>query len=95
MLYHFAFFFLTIILFPKEKLPLNMEFFLYFTISLFFTLIISLYYVFLHNEKYKYLIDKYERNITSKTLSILFPLIAFLLLNFGWITKMLQNQGKF
>jgi hypothetical protein len=51
--------------------------------------------VFLHNEKYKYLIDKYEKNIKSKTLSILFPLIAFLLLNFGWITKMLQNQGKF
>lgn len=95
ILYYFSIFFFGILFVPKEFL--NMNIFKYISIFLFFFLIILLYLLLVHKGKYKGILEKYEKELKGKKRlgAILFPLIAFLLFNLGWILKMLQNQGRF
>jgi len=96
MLYYFSFFFLSITFIPKEYLVLNAFLFKSLTIVLFFALIVWLYFSLIHNGKYKKIIKSMEKDYGNNRsiITILFPLIGFLLFNLGWILKMLQNQGK-
>lgn len=96
MLYYFSLFFLIITLIPKEYLVVNALLFKYFTVVLFFSLIIWLYFLLVHKGKYKKIIKSVEEHYGNKRsfIAILFPLIGFLLFNLGWIAKMLQNQGR-
>ena len=95
MLYYFSIFFLGILFVPQGVL--DMKVFKYISIFLFFFLIIWFYLLLVHNGKYKVVLKKYEKELKGKKRlgAILFPLIAFLLFNLGWILKMLQNQGLF
>lgn len=92
MLYSFAIFFLAILFLPKEML--DMMTFQYFSIFLLFFLIIIFYFILVNKGKYKLILKRNENNRRNRIISILFPLIAFLLFNLGWILKMLQNQGR-
>lgn len=92
MLYYFAIFFLAILFLPDETL--DMTTFKYFSIFLFFFLIIIFYFILVYKGKYKLILKRNEYNSRNRMISILFPLIAFLLFNLGWILKMLQNQGR-
>ncbi len=95
MLYYFSLFFLIITIVPKDLLGLNTDFFLAFSIALLLFLIIGLYFLFVHNEKYKGIIKSYETGNDNRRsfAAIIFPLFAFILFNLSWILKMLQNQG--
>ncbi len=95
MLYYFSLFFLIITIVPKDLLRLNTPFFLSFSIAIFFFLIIRLYFLFIHNGKYKGIIKSYETGNDDRRsfVAIIFPLFAFILFNLSWILKMLQNQG--
>ena len=95
MLYYFSIFFITITVFTKEELNFDMLIFKYFSIALFFALIALFYFIFLQNGKYKRILNEQEKNTNRSLSAILFPLVAFVLFNLGWILKMLQNQGKF
>lgn len=94
MLYYFSIFFLGILFIPQGVL--NMNIFKYVSIFLFFFLIIWFYLLLVNKGKYKVILKKYEQELTERKRlgAILFPLIAFILFNLGWILKMLQNQGK-
>lgn len=94
MLYYFSIFFLGILFIPQGVL--NMNIFKYASIFLFFFLIIWFYLLLVNKGKYKVILKKYEQELTGRKRlgAILFPLIAFILFNLGWILKMLQNQGK-
>lgn len=94
MLYYFSIFFLGILFIPQGVL--NMNIFKYLSIFLFFFLIIWFYLLLVNKGKYKVILKKYEQELTGRKRlgAILFPLIAFILFNLGWILKMLQNQGK-
>lgn len=94
MLYYFSIFFLGILFIPQGVL--NMNIFKYVSIFLFFFLIIWFYLLLVNKGKYKVILKKYEQELTGRKRlgAILFPLIAFILFNLGWILKMLQNQGK-
>lgn len=96
MLYYFSFFFLTITFIPKDYLVLNTSLFKTFSVVLFFSLIVILYFLLIHKGKYQQIIKSKEREYEGKRsfTAILFPIIGFLLFNLGWILKMLQNQGK-
>jgi hypothetical protein len=93
MLYYFSFFFLTIIFIPRGYLVLNTSFFKIFSVVLFFSLIAGLYFLLIHKGKYKQILKSQEYGRKRSFVSILFPLIGFILFNLGWILKMLQNQG--
>lgn len=94
MLYYFSIIFLSLLFLPKGAL--NLKPFTYVSIVLFFTLIIWLYQLLVRKGKYKEILKRNERYKGIKRLgAVLFPLIAFLLFNLGWILKMLQNQGRF
>jgi len=92
MLYYFGIFFMVINLFPD--IPINKSFFLSLTIILFFGLIIVFYLILVHKEKYIKIIKNDSLQRRSSLKAILFPLLAFILFNLGWILKMLQNQGR-
>jgi hypothetical protein len=94
MLYYFSIFFLGILFIPQGVL--NMNIFKYVSIFLFFFLIIWFYLLLVNKGKYKVILKEYEQELTGRKRlgAILFPLIAFILFNLGWILKMLQNQGK-
>jgi hypothetical protein len=96
MLYCFSLFFLSIIVIPKEYLVINASIVKTFTGISFSFLVIWLYFLLLHKGKYKKIIKAMEKEYENKRSfrAILFPLIGFLLVNFGWIMKMLQNQGR-
>lgn len=95
MLYYFSLFFLIITVVPKDLLGLNTDYFLVFSIALLLFLIIGLYFLFLHNEKYKGIIKSYETGNDNRSsfAAIIFPLLAFVLFSLSMILKMLQNQG--
>lgn len=93
-LYYFGLFFISIVLFTKEQLPINGLYFQVFSIMLLFSLIILFYFLLVHKGKYKEVLKRNDRTNKSSLGAILFPLIAFVLFNAGWILKMLQNQGK-
>ena len=95
MLYYFGLFFLTITFFDKNELKINMAIFKYFSIAVFFILIVLFYLILLWNGRYKEILKKYENKPRRNYTAFLFPLTAFILFNLGWILKMLQNQGKF
>lgn len=97
MLYYFGVFFLVITFIPEVFITLNTSFFLTFTIVLFFSLILIFYCLLIQKEKYKEIIKLKNQEYSKKRsyISILFPVIGFILFNLGWILKMLQNQGKF
>jgi hypothetical protein len=92
MLYYFSIFFLLILFIPKGVL--DMQYFKYITIFLFFYSIAHLYFLLVHKRKYKEVLKRSDAAGKSGLGAILFPLIAFILFNAGWILKMLQNQGK-
>jgi hypothetical protein len=96
MLYYFSLFFLSITFIPKEHFVINASFFKFFTGVFFSSLIVWLYFLLLYKGKYKKILKSFEKDYGNKQsfVAILFPLIGFLLLNFGWIMKMLQNQGR-
>jgi hypothetical protein len=95
MLYYFSLFFLIITVVPKDLLGLNTDYFLVFSIALLLFLIIGLYFLFVHNEKYKGIIKSYETGNDNRRsfAAIIFPLLAFVLFSLSMILKMLQNQG--
>jgi hypothetical protein len=93
MLYFFSFLFWVTLFIPKGIL--NIKYLIFTSVLLFFILIIELYLLLVKKGKYKEILKKYEVYKGKKNLgAILFPLIAFLLFNLGWILKMFQNQGK-
>ncbi len=95
ILYYFSMFFFLILFVPQGIL--STKFFVCISIFLFLFLIILLYLLLVHKGKYKKILKKYEKELKGKKRlgAILFPLIAFVLFNIGWILKMLQNQGRF
>ena len=95
MLYYFSVFYVVILFMPNLKLDMNI--YKYLSISLFFIIIVWLYLTLVHNGKYKIILKNHEKEYKNKNklVAILFPLIAFILFNCGWILKMLKNQGKF
>jgi hypothetical protein len=94
MLYYFSLFFIIITIFPKDLLNIDMTYFKYLTFILFFALIILFYFIFLKSGKYKKILKEHNKTTNRSLLAFLFPLVAFILFNLGWILKMLQNQGK-
>ncbi len=93
MLYYFAFFFLLISFFSKEKLEINMGVFKIVSVVLIVFLIVGFPIMYLYKKRYKDVLNKYNNQNTSGLMAVLFPLIAFILFNAGWILKMLQNRG--
>ena len=96
MLYYFSAFFFFITLFPIESFEKDLKFFMYFSFSFFFLMLIVQYFQFLYKRRYKKILMWHEMN-SAKTKSysaVLFPLIAFILFNLSWILKLLQNQGN-
>lgn len=94
MLYYFSLFFFAILVFPKEQLNIDMNFFTLFSIGLAIVIIFGFSFVYLYKKRYKEVLIKYRQSRINRLVVILFPLIAFVLFNMGWILKMLQNQGK-
>lgn len=92
VLYYFSFFFLAIIFIPKGFI--NVQYFKYISVVLFFYSILQFYFLLVHKGKYKEVLKRSDATNKSSLGAILFPLIAFVLFNAGWILKMLQNQGK-
>lgn len=94
MLYYFSIFFLGILFIPQG---LDMEIFKYVSVILFLFLIALLYFLFVYKNKYKVILKKYRQELTGRKRlgAIMFPLVAFLLFNLGWILKLMQNQGRF
>ncbi|MBA4303661.1 MAG: hypothetical protein C0424_05495 [Sphingobacteriaceae bacterium] len=93
-LYYFGVFFISITLFTKEKMPIYGSYFKIFSIILLLSLIVYFYLILVHKGKYKEVLKRSDAKNKSSLGAILFPLIAFILFNAGWILKMLQNQGK-
>lgn len=94
-LYYFGLFFIFITLFTIEQLPINGTYFKVFSIILLLSLIILFYFLLVHKGKYKEVLKRSDATNKSSLGAILFPLIAFILFNAGWILKMLQNKGQF
>jgi len=93
ILYYFSIVFLSLLFIPKGVL--NMQPVKYVSGTLFFALIIWLYLLLVSKGKYNDILKRNEVYRGKKRLgAVLFPLIAFLLFNLGWILKMLQNQGR-
>ena len=94
-LYYFSFFFFVIVAFPKGRFSINMRCFKMVSMGFLIVSIAGFSFGFLYKKRYKDIIAKYvENNKSNRIAAILFPLIAFVLFNIGWILKMLQNQGK-
>lgn len=93
-LYYFGLFFISITFFTKEQLPINGSYFKIFSMFLLSFLILLFYFLLVHKGKYKEVLKRSDAKSKSSLGAILFPLIAFVLFNAGWILKMLQNQGK-
>ena len=77
---------------------LNYDFLKYFSFVLLLSVTTTLYFILVNKKKYKAIISEQKKSGAderNKMISILFPLIAFLLFNLGWILKMLQNRGVF
>ena len=94
MLYYFSIFFFAILIFPKEQFSIDMNFFTLFSIGLVIVTIFGFSFIYLYKKRYKEVLKKYRKSGINRLAAILFPLIAFVLFNMGWILKMLQNQGK-
>jgi len=90
MLYYFDFFILLSVLFPEALPNLSWK----FNLIILLLLIIFLYFSLVHKGKWKKVIEEQEKSKKGKWLSIMLPIIAFLLFNFGFIIKILQNQGR-
>jgi len=90
MLYIFDFFILFSVLFPAESPNLSWN----FCLMLLVLLIVLLYLSLVHNGKWEKIIKEQEKIKEKKWLSIILPILAFLLFNLGFILKILQNQGK-
>lgn len=89
----YIFFVTTIIslLFPKIKININP---LSCAIMLPILLFIIYFYLLVYNNKYKEIINKNKNKNQTNIFAWLFVIIGFILINLGWILKMLQNQGK-
>lgn len=92
MLYYFALFFIIITFFPRDVLKINMLYFQWFSMILFFALILIFYFLLVHKRKYKKILKNSKKE--NNWIAILFPSIAFILFNLSWVLKMLQNQGR-
>ena len=90
MLYYFDFFILLGVLFPTVSPNLSWK----FNLILLLLLIILLYFSLVHKGKWKKVIKEQEKLKKGKWLSIILPILAFILFNLGFIIKILQNQGK-
>jgi len=89
MLYYFSILFLLNVLIPKEVF--DIQYFKYLSFFLFFYIIIHGYFLMVHKEKYKRILKRSDSENKSSLGAILFPLIAFILFNVGWILKMLSQ----
>jgi hypothetical protein len=89
----YLFFFITLfsLLFPNIKIVIKP---ISCAIILPITLFIIYYYLLVYGNKYKEIIKKYETKDTTNIFAWLFVIVGFILINLGWILKMLQNQGK-
>lgn len=93
VLYFFSFLFWIMLLWPKSGL--DIRYLMPISLLLLIVLIFALYNLLVRNGKYKKILRKNNNYEEKRNFgAILFPLIAFLLFNFGWILKMLQNQGR-
>jgi hypothetical protein len=90
MLYYFDFFIALSVLFPKSSPNLVWE----VNAIVLLSIIIFFYFLMIHKGKYKVILKRNYAQDKSSLFAILFPLIAFLLFNLGFILKMLQNLGK-
>lgn len=68
------------------------EFILKSGIVIFVTLLIIFYFVFIHNKKYKKIIENTQ--VKGRLIAVIFPLIAFVLLNIGWVLIVIHNRGS-
>jgi magnesium-transporting ATPase (P-type) len=96
MVYYFGFLFIAMVFIPKEIFNLDIFFNKIWCFSLFISVTICLYLNLVKNEKYKIIlkVQQNSNNKKNKIIAFLFPLIGFLLINIGWILKLLKNQGK-
>jgi hypothetical protein len=93
MLYYFSIVFLSLLFIPIGIL--NLQPLTYVSVIFFFVLNIWLYLLLVNSGKYKDILKRNEEYRGRKRLgAVLFPLVAFILFNIGWILKLLQNQGK-
>ncbi len=94
ILYYFSIIFFLLFFLSKKNLDLRLL--IYVPVVFFFTFIIVFYLLLVNKGKYKDILIRNEKYKGKNRLcAILFPLIAFLLFNLGWILKLLQNQGVF
>ncbi|PZR20476.1 MAG: hypothetical protein DI535_29885 [Citrobacter freundii] len=57
-------------------------------------ILLFLYFILVHNDKYKKIIKNTEISKKSKISAFIFPLFGILAVFIGMYIKMLQNQGK-
>lgn len=96
ILYYFDLVLFFLLFIPNGTL--NYDFLKYFSFALLLSVTTTLYFILVNKKKYKAIISEQKKSGAddrNKMISILFPLIAFLLFNLGWILKMLQNRGVF
>jgi hypothetical protein len=96
MLFYFSISFILITFIDKEVLELSFLFSKSLSLCLFFIIIFFLYIKLYYRGNYKKIIKEQEMISyhKGKIISILFPLISFMLFNISWILKLLKNQGK-
>lgn len=95
ILYYFDLILLLILFTPNGTL--NYNFLKYFSFAFFLSVTIVLYFILVNKKKYKTIISNQKKNGAddrSNLIPILFPLLAVIIFNLGWILKMLQNRGE-
>lgn len=92
MLYYFSLFFFLILFIPMGFI--DSQYFMFISFFCLLYSIVQLYFLLVHKKKYKEVLKRNDSGKKSSLGAILFPLFAFILINVGWILKMLQNQGR-
>lgn len=93
-IYYFGIASVLSLFFPMGILSEN-NFFAIITTIIFISSTLWLYLKLVHKGRYKEVLSRNEEYRGRKRVgAILFPLIAFILFNLGWILKMLQNQSR-
>lgn len=93
-IYYFGLASVLSLFFPMDILSEN-HFFAILTIIIFASSTLLLYFKLVHRGRYKEVLLRNQEYRGRKRLgAILFPLLAFIIFNLGWILKMLQNQSR-
>lgn len=90
MLYYFDFFIFLSVILPKSSPNLLWE----LNATILLSIIALFYFLLVYKGKYKEVLKRSDVVKKSSLWAILFPLIAFILLNVGFILKILQNRGE-